>query len=429
MAIVWYSYHEKDKLNHVAAIVQQQTNIIKTFQASKTRQDALELQTILNTYLFYSKGTGTSLENLNTLYFQNLELLLSQDLQKNFSSEFTANLSGLTVQQTASDSYLKKIKQESKTAAEFVRKVLVERGILSKSDKQFVSQYLTNLKMQIDSLQGDVSGVQTLSPNLQEQFNYKVNGIKTQSTRKAVNHMTKELIKLIDQQAEGSGMKKLNKTISSSLGATAKGFQMEGLDNANISNFKSSKEWQLDKNGYMTYTGMSDDKGNIKINLNSNTPYYINVTNTYAGGSGTKSFSTKTPLFYFLEHELFTEDFTRAYLRYAGWKWVHTRPYEGNALYNMTDNVVGLLALQNGLKTANGEEAEIIVMARRDKPGFNCYAIQDIAEKIISYSGINNNIKVSHLPTQGALRPRSIRSNFLGTYVNVNVSNLQKMLY
>lgn len=445
MAVNWLQYHEKDGLNHVSAILKQQSHVISTMSKNKSRAQALQLQTMLNNF-FGTKKTALGMNakanqgiagknkiqsavssNLNSAQIKNIENTLTQALQTQLNSQnlVVVNPSKLDVVSKNVETQMQELNKTRSQIME-VSALLEDSPYISAREAELFMQTISKIERQLNTLNKNVN----LTSNIQENFNKTVDEVKIENLKLALTQNAKNLVQVINAQAHHRHVRKLHNVVFSSLQGSKVGFQIEGLDKMNITDFNDLNKdhrWQLDENGYMIYSSPSENYGNIAINLGSNEAYYVNVTNTLRGGQGAKSFATKTPLFYFLEQDLFIEEFTRAYLRYAGWKWVNTRPYEGQALYNMTNNVLGILAIQNGLKS-NGNDAEILIMSRRDKPGFQCYSIADIADRVMSYSGINNNIRVSHLPAQGDLRPRPIRSNFLSTYVNVNVNNLQKLV-
>jgi hypothetical protein len=132
----------------------------------------------------------------------------------------------------------------------------------------------------------------------------------------------------------------------------------------------------------------------------------------------------------YFSHDLFLEDFSRAYLRYAGWNWtVKSRPHEGENLYNLTAKTLAVLGLVHITLGGGGSasEAEIFIVARRDKPGFKCFSVGAIADRLMDYEKAEDaGIIIKNLHKEKTMRgsPHTIRRNFFKTFINIKIKNL-----
>lgn len=446
MAYNWSKFPKHDKLSHTQAIIQQKNNIIRSFKNSKSKADALKLETFLNQMYYNGKNTQSGLKNFSTQEqnkMKKIEKVLNEMLKRQFNgTTATSNMYNLGITTTKSInvySYAATLKNRITSFENYVATKVQSMGVTSKEAIAFENQY-KNIKKEIEAL-NDKDLVRANS-SLGMQYNDLIQELFVENYKQMIGQNLENVVAIADISADTFADSTvgqivdlaMRKKVGGKSSGTAPRMSTQGMRQSEINSFlKNNKSWYF-QGGYLIYNQTTADKANIRFGIEDTSSYYVPIKNYYKGASGDIHFSSSTHLASFLSSSMVTEKYSRAYLRYAGWKWkekypqVTSSPYEAEQLYDLAKKLILILGISG--KGFQNTDAEILVFNNRNNLTFQCYSIQDIADSVLLRDIDTNRINISGLPKLGELRENgsSLQAAFLNTHVAVQVNNLKAML-
>lgn len=446
MAYNWSKFPKHDNLSHTQAIFQQKNTILRSFKNSKSKADALNLEKFLNQMYYNGKNTKSGLQNFSTQEqnkMKKIEKVLDEMLKQQFNgTTATSNMYNLGITTTKGInvySFAATLKNRIASFENYVAEKIQSMGVTSKEAIAFENQY-KNIKKEIEAL-NDKELIRANS-SLGTQYNDLIQELFVKNYKQMIGQNLENVIAVADISADtfaNSTIEQLvelamKKIVGGKSSGTAPRISTQGMKQSEINSFlKNNKSWYF-QGGYLIYNQTTADKADIRFGIEDTSSYYISAKNYYKGASGDIHFSGSTHLASFLSSSMVTEKYSRAYLRYAGWKWkekypqVKSSPYEAEQLYDLAKKLILLLGISG--KGFQNTDAEILIFNNRNKLTFQCYSVQDIADSLLSRDIGTNRINTSGLPELGELRENgsSLQTVFLNTHVLVQVNNLKAML-
>lgn len=446
MSYNWSQFPKHDKLNHNQALADQRDSIKRAFATSKDKAFALDVETALNE-LYYGNGRNTKAgyENLSEKeqqYYDNVVKAADQILQEKFNSHVALNTYNLGVNSrhfSIDKKHDKQLRTIKKHLLELAREVgmAVKEGQLTVAQAREKTQPIRNFRAELNA-SGKTKGLISASSSLGESYNNMVNQLVADNYCQELGYAAEAAVALLQNNLEKYADKTTNdlvkKALSNMVGGAESGTQafmsIEGIDSSIYDPYIQSGDWTLDEQGgCLVYNQKTADKADVRMTFGSPSPYYASIKNYYKGDSADIHFSGSTHLASLFSSSLVLERYSRAFFRYAGWKWGLKKskaPYKEIQLIRMAQKLIAILAISGkGFQTSL---AELLIINRRDKPGFKCYSVQDIAEKFLS-TWDTSSIKITNFPSREGFRGQGgIRSAFLNTTITVNINNLKKLM-
>lgn len=446
MSYNWSQFPKHDKLNHNQALADQRDSIKRAFATSKDKAFALDVENALNE-LYYGNGknTKTGYENLSEKeqqYYDNVVKAADQILQEKFNSHVALNTYNLGVNSrhfSIDKKHDKQLRTIKKHLLELAREVgmAVKEGQLTVAQAREKTQAIRNFRAELNT-SGKTKGLISASSSLGQAYNNMVNQLVADNycqelgyaAEAAVALLQNNLEKYADKTADDLAKKALSNMVGGAESGTQAFMSIEGIDSSIYDQYMQSGDWTLDEQGgRLVYNQKTADKADVRMTFGSPSPYYASIKNYYKGDSADIHFSGSTHLASLFSSSLVLERYSRAFFRYAGWKWGLKKskaPYKEIQLIRMAQKLIAILAISGkGFQTS---PAELLIINRRDKPGFKCYSVQDIAEKFLS-TWDTSSIKITNFPSREGFRGQGgIRSAFLNTTITVNINNLKKLM-
>ena len=446
MAYNWSQFPKHDKLNHNQALADQRDRIKREFAASKDKAFALDVENALNE-LYYGNGRNmkagyNDLSKYEREYYDKVTAAADKILQEKFNSHVTLNTYNLGVNSrhfsigTKHDKQLGTIKKHLR---ELIQEVgtAVKKGQLTVAQAREKIQVIKNFKAELQA-SGKTKGLISASSSLGKAYNDMVNQVVSDNYYQELGYAAEAAVALLQDNLEGYADKTVDDLVKKALfnmvGGAESGTQafmdIDGIDSSIYDKYIKSGDWKLDEHGgRLIYKQKTADKADVRMTIGSPSPYYVSVKNYYKGDSADIHFSGSTHLASLFSSSLVLERYSRAFLRYAGWKWGvgnSKAPYRETKLIRMAQKLIAILAISGkGFQTS---PAELLIINRRDKPGFKCYSVQDIADKFLS-TWDTSSIKITNFPSREGFRGQGgIRSTFLDTTITVNINNLKKLM-
>lgn len=446
MSYNWSQFPKHDKLNHNQALADQRDSIKRAFAASKDKAFALDVENALNE-LYYGNGknTKTGYENLSEKeqqYYDNVVKAADQILQEKFNSHVALNTYNLGVNSrhfSIDKKHDKQLRTIKKHLLELAREVgmAVKEGQLTVAQAREKTQAIRNFRAELNA-SGKTKGLISASSSLGQAYNNMVNQMVADNYCQELGYAAESAVALLQNNLEKYADKTTNdlvkEALSNMVGGAENGTQafmsIEGIDSSIYDQYIQSGDWILDEQGgRLVYNQKTADKADVRMTFGSPTPYYASIKNYYKGDSADIHFSGSTHLASLFSSSLVLERYSRAFFRYAGWKWGLKKskaPYKEIQLIRMAQKLIAILAISGkGFQTS---PAELLIINRRDKPGFKCYNVQDIVDKFLS-TWDTSSIKITNFPSREGFRGQGgIRSAFLNTTITVNINNLKKLM-
>lgn len=446
MSYNWSQFPKHDKLNHNQALADQRDSIKRAFATSKDKAFALDVETALNE-LYYGNGKNTKAgyENLSEKeqqYYDNVVKAADQILQEKFNSHVALNTYNLGVNSrhfSINKKHDKQLRTIKKHLLELAREVgmAVKEGQLTVAQAREKTQAIRNFRAELKA-SGKTKGLISASSSLGESYNNMVNQMVADNYCQELGYAAEAAVALLQNNLEKYADKTTNdlvkKALSNMVGGAESGTQafmsIEGIDSSIYDQYIQSGDWTLDEQGgRLVYNQKTADKADVRMTFGSPSPYYASIKNYSKGDSADIHFSGSTHLASLFSSSLVLERYSRAFFRYAGWKWGLKKskaPYKEIQLIRMAQKLIAILAISGkGFQTS---PAELLIINRRNKPGFKCYSVQDIAEKFLSIWDTSS-IKITNFPSREGFRGQGgIRSAFLNTTITVNINNLKKLM-
>lgn len=447
MAYNWSQFPKHDKLNHNQALADQRDRIKREFAASKNKAFALDIENALNE-LYYGNGRNikAGYENLSKteqMYYDKVVEAADRILQEKFNSYVGLNTFNLGVNSrhfsvgTKKGHRIKTIKDNlDKLEAEVEQAKSDGQLTIKQANKKL--QAIENFRATLQASGKTEGQILRASDSLGDQYNKLVNQILVDDYCQELGYAAEAAVALlqnnVDEYANKTTDDLIKEALSNMVGGAESGTQafmnIDGIDSSIYDKYIKSGDWKLDEHGgRLIYKQKTADKADVRMTFGSPQPYYASIKNYYKGDSADIHFSGDTHLASLFSSSLVLERYSRAFLRYAGWKWGvgnSKAPYSETELIRMAQKLIAILAISGkGFQTS---PAELLIINRRDKPGFRCYSVQDIADKFLS-TWDTSSIKITNFPSREGFRGQGgIRSAFLDTTITVNINNLKKLM-
>ena len=446
MSYNWSQFPKHDKLNHNQALADQRDSIKRAFATSKDKAFALDVENALNE-LYYGNGknTKTGYENLfekEQQYYDNVVKAADQILQEKFNSHVALNTYNLGINSrhfSIDKKHDKQLRTIKKHLLELAREVgmAVKEGQLTVAQAREKTQVIRNFRAELNA-SGKTKGLISASSSLGQAYNNMVNQLVADNYCQELGYAAEAAVALLQNNLEKYADKTTNdlvkEALSNMVGGAENGTQafmsIEGIDSSIYDQYIQSGDWTLDEQGgRLIYNQKTADKADVRMTFGSPSPYYASIKNYSKGDSADIHFSGSTHLASLFSSSLVLERYNRAFFRYAGWKWGLKKskaPYKEIQLIRMAQKLIAILAISGkGFQTS---PAELLIINRRDKPGFKCYSVQDIVDKFLS-TWDTSSIKITNFPSREGFRGQGgIRSAFLNTTITVNINNLKKLM-
>lgn len=441
MAYNWSNFPQHDRLNHAQAISEQMTKVRNTFSAAKSKEAALRLQTMLNS--FYSPANTAGLFGQSTVTQQKIQQAMDIILSNLHGKSFSTNLQNLGISQDGGwkqNLITSPVQlQNLRTQIEMLYAEIAGATGFSEAKVDKLMLTYSKLMSQLNS-QGGANTLIIPDNNLILQYNNLVTQVFGNGAISALGTNSEMLTSLFNANLDDYSTKTVDDIVkdmsSRMVGGASHGstpsIATTGMKQNRVNTFLSqNKRWNhKDEFGNLLWQQVTPDKVDVILTLPDESPYYISNKAYVKGAQANINFVDSTRLASLLSSSLVTEPFARAYLRFAGWKWGVGRsrfPYEEKSLYSLAQKLAALLAISGeGYQNSTAE-----ILAVQSATGqFVCYSIQDIAERFLSDTTdtVVKSINAQGLPQKEELRPRPITNHFLDVIVSVNIQNLQNLM-
>lgn len=431
-----------DHLNHMGAIHANIKRIKNNIKKRKDVADASYIENLLNN-IMYSQKTGQpelyeeyrkqieiAVNNfLSSIYGEGSKIILDQRAEGavgNVTGKFSKNAIGK----------MGKTAEKIKTILIGVEKAKKINGMseaesekLKAESKQLLQDLATLETSKAGRISEEVSG-----KDFVKRYNNLVNTLYSQNYYEKLGAAGEAFNAAVFALATGSKVEDLDKMIEkmivggerSSATISGKGLTEEYLQAKNI----LLKGWHWE-DGMLKCNTKSQDKIDVIFGYDTPNETYISVKNYQHGATGDLHLSGETHLASLLASAAVAEPFSRAYMRFLGWKPGHWRDkefYNAQEVINMAKNTILILAI-SGLGFQD-KHVDILTINNRAKGYWKCYSLKDLADKLLrvdtakgaSISGIPS--KVSN---QGVYHEHFF-AKFLHLKVGVQVRNLEALM-
>lgn len=427
-----------DKLEHTQVIQDNIDNIKNKLKKDKSTKDAKELEVLLNKVMYF-KGVEPGKEQ----YYQEYRAAVEQEVNNYLQKLYGGNTS--IIMDLEAKGLIGNIQTDNPVIGKHGKQVnAIEKNLkaigdalksnqkgLPESEIEKIKANAQSLLNILETLKAQVKTGGRITPKKNQDFvddyNKLMNRVFSNGFLNKLGTAGEAFVAALQLLAQGKGLEDLEKVIDSSViggnrsSATISG---EGLKEIMEAENILLKGWDWGEDGGLKCQTLSQDKVDVIFKLGNVDQHYISSKNYLKGATENLHLSGQTHLASLLSSSAIIEPFSRAYMRFLGWKPGKWEFKEESEIVNTAKNSILLLAI-SGLGFQE-KTVDILTINNRQDGYWKCYSLEDIADKLLvsnksygSYGGLPK--------TQGALHD-NFYSKFLHLKITAQVTNLENLM-